>query len=61
MKIVMLRIAVPEENAQDVAERAFKDARDMYAHLGAVVLNARVETMSQEDKDIYDERTAEEG
>lgn len=61
MKIVMLRIAVPDENAQDVAERAFKDARDMYEHLGAVVLNSRVVTMSQEDKEILDERIAEEG
>lgn len=61
MKIVMLRIAVPDEKAQQVAEELFKDARDLYNHYGAVVLNTRVVDTTREDQMIYEERTAEEG
>jgi hypothetical protein len=62
MKVVILRIAVPDEKkAQQIAKDLFKDARDMYEHLGAVVLNARVVGTTREDQMIYKERTAEEG
>lgn len=61
MKVVMLRIAVPDEKkAEQIAEEVFKDARDMYAHHGAVVLNTRVVDTTREDQMIYEERTSEE-
>ena len=58
MKTVVLRIAVPEEKAEQIAEELFKDARDMYGGW-VVVLNTRVVDTTREDQMIYEERTSE--
>lgn len=65
MKVVMLRIAVPDQNADFLAEELYRNVSDICNSAvrkdPLVPLFSRVEEMTQEDKDILAERTAEEG